>query len=118
MADESVAFHSLEHHCSKSPQQHSDFRAMQSSACTVDSRARCCWEMLACEILYQLCYNTVKYAHNFQPVLQIRLLTLLTGYSAALDFILVFISTTIVWNLKLSVSRRIQLAALLGTGIL
>lgn len=41
-----------------------------------------------------------------------------TGYSAALDFILVFISTTIVWNLKLSVSRRIQLAALLGTGIL
>ncbi len=40
------------------------------------------------------------------------------GYSASLDFILVFISTTIIWNLNLSVSRRIQLAALLGTGIL
>ena len=40
------------------------------------------------------------------------------GYDAALDFILVFISTTIIWNLKLSVARRIQLAALLDTGVL
>lgn len=41
-----------------------------------------------------------------------------TGYGAFLDFVLVFISTTIIWHLKLSLTQRIQLAALLGTGIM
>lgn len=74
------------------------------------------------------CWNPAVFAHYTIGVSSMSIdsmclsiesdLLISAGYGASLDFILVFISTTIIWNLKLSVSRRIQLAVLLGTGIL
>ena len=65
---------------------------------------------------YAIAQNSRSKVHI--PFFRYGYLMLSTGYSVSLDFVLVFISTTIIWNLKLSLTRRIQLAALLGTGIL
>lgn len=74
--------------------------------------------MLGSGCICTLYYSSCQYVSNSYLTFTDGYPLMIAGYGASLDFVLVFISTTIIWNLKLSISRRIQLAALLGTGIL